>query len=221
MKYTTILVALAIALFGLENAYSQAIRSPEKLIERLYSSSSAQRRAASEEIFGAGIESPELYAVLATILDTDGMSAKKGDPREDEFAWHAKALASSGDEQYLPLLQRLVTSPARGLAKHSKKAIDILERAASEGRPYLEYTKVMMITEKQAEACEYVDQHLCKTGRSPDKCIDSHKDNAAKRGANAVVLLVASSATGGLSLLGGSTTMVANYYSCKSTNTNG
>lgn len=84
--------------------------------------------------------------------------------------------------------------------------------APKDGEPKLDYRQVVVITERQSEACEYVNQRTCKTSRTTEKCIDSHRDHAARGGANAVMLLMTN--TGGFSLFGKDTTMLANYYRC-------
>lgn len=84
--------------------------------------------------------------------------------------------------------------------------------APKDGEPNLTWRQVVVITERQSEACEYVNQRTCKTSRTTEKCVDSHRDHAAKAGANAIMLLMTN--TGGFSLFGKDTTMLANYYKC-------
>jgi len=174
------------------------------------------RREASSQIFGSGLDNARLNEQLAGIIGDAIGGLDKNSPRIDEIAWHVKALAASGDAKYLPLLSDLSNSNIRKLARHATDAKEVMEAAIASGRPYLHYSKVRVITEKQSEACEFVVQQTCETSRAADKCVDSHKDNAASAGANAIMLLLTSSQSSGLAALpfGGSTTMLANYYKC-------
>lgn len=81
--------------------------------------------------------------------------------------------------------------------------------------PELDYRQVVVITERQADSCQFINQRTCETSRSADKCVDSHRDHAAKSGANAVMLLMTNTASGGIPLFGKNTTMLANYYVCQ------
>lgn len=207
------LVLLALASVG--TAHAQAMPSVDNLIARVQSQSVAERTRASQDIYGAGINSKALYSAVAKQIEAVLPTVTKDSPKVDEVAWHAKALGTSGDVTYLPLLEKLSRSEIRGIARHAKGAIETLREAADAGTAYLDYTKVVVLTEKQAEGCRYIAQRSCETSRSADKCVDSHKDNAVEAGANAIMLLMTSSQSGALfSVFGSDTTMLANYYSC-------
>ncbi|KGM55994.1 hypothetical protein N800_10230 [Lysobacter daejeonensis GH1-9] len=208
-------VAFLVAVAASGTLYAQAMPSVDNLIARLQSQSVAERTRASQDIFGAGINSKALYAEVAKRIGEVLPTVTKDSPKVDELAWHAKAIGTSGDMAYMPLLEQLSRSDIRGIARHAKGAQETLREAAEAGTAYLDYTKVMVLTEKQAEGCRYVAQRSCETSRSADKCVDSHKDNAVEAGANAIMLLMTSSQSGALfSVFGSDTTMLANYYAC-------
>lgn len=104
-------------------------------------------------------------------------------------------------------------SLALGLAIPAAPAAQLVP-APQAGAKNLDYRQVVVITERQSEACEFVRQRTCETSRSADKCIDSHRDHAAKSGANAIMLMMTNTATGAFSVFGKNTTMLANYYRC-------
>lgn len=208
-------VALLVAITASGSLHAQAMPSVDNLIARLQSNSIAERKRASQDIFGAGINSKSLYAEVAKRIEAVLPTVTKDSPKVDEVAWHAKALGTSGDMGYMPMLEELSRSDIRGIARHAKAAQETLREAAEAGTAYLDYTKVVVVTEKQAEGCRYVAQRSCETTRSADKCVDSHKNNAVEAGANAIMLLMTSSQSGALfSVFGSDTTILANYYSC-------
>lgn len=215
MKIAIFVVLLWVGTMGTAFAQSSA-SDAARLSRMLQSTSSEVRREASSQIFGSGISDAGINARLAELITEALPGLDKGSPRIDEIAWHAKALGASGDEAYLPLLEQLGGSSIRKLARNAQDAKKMLQEAVVQGRPYLHYSKVRVITEKQAEACEYIAQQSCETSRAADKCVDSHKDNAVQAGANAIMLLLTSSQSSGFAALpfGGSTMMLANYYRC-------
>lgn len=214
-------IAILMVLFWLGGAgvaFAQVSASDTARLSRmLRSTESESRREASSQIFGSGISDAGLNAQLAALIVESLPELDKKSAQIDEIAWHAKALGASGDKAYLPLLDQLSGSNIRKLARNAQEAKTILQDAAANGRPYLHYSKVRVITERQAEACEYIKQQTCETSRAAEKCMDSHKDNAVQAGANAIMLLLTSSQSSGLAALpfGGSTTMLANYYRCE------
>ena len=188
----------------------------ETRIQQLQSDSIERRSLASQDIFGAGLDDKALYQQVAATLEAGLVGLTKDSERVDELAWHAKALGSSGDMAYMPLLERAGRSGIRHLVKHAGDAKEILIEAAAAGHPYMEWEKVTMLTEKQAEGCLLIKQQTCDTSRSADVCVEDHKTKAIEVGANAIMLLMTNSQSGALvSWLGSNTTMVANYYDCK------
>ena len=78
---------------------------------------------------------------------------------------------------------------------------------ASTGVPYLDPQKVTEIFEGQRANCELVDQVSCNTVFRMEKCRNWHKEQAAAKGANAIMLIRED---------GGpfQRTNVANYFKC-------
>lgn len=208
------LIVIAFVLSVIATARAQVEKDIDAIIERLNSNSIEVRTQASQEAFGAGIKSDALYQKIESVAEAGLKGMDKNSPRSNEIAWHIKALAGSGDIKYLPLIERASQSGVRSLARHAKDAKEILAESSARGAPYLLYTKVPILTEKQAERCNYVAQRTCKTSRSAEKCIAQHQSNAVAVGANAVVLLHSSSHSVGFGPFGGDTTMIANYYGC-------
>lgn len=195
-------------------AMAQSGRGAEAFLKRLQSDSIEQRTQAAEDIYGAGLESKEVYDQLAANIQAGLVGIDKKSPRLEEMAWSVKALGSSGDRSYLPVIDAVTRTGIGYLVRHSKNAKETLEQAATNGKPYLEFTKVRVISERQAEQCEYVTQNDCKTSRSPQACIEFHKVKAAEADANSIVMLFSSTQTGGLNMWGASTSMTASYYTC-------
>lgn len=212
MKTWIVLACLACAPLTLR---AQDTRGSDTLVTRLKSPSSEARTRAAEDIYGAGIESAAVYEQLAANLRTGMEGLTKSSPQLEEMAWSVKALGSSGDLQYMPLIDAAIASDIGYLARHARGAKETLQEAAATGKPYLTYTKVRLITERQAESCQYVSESSCQTARAPEKCIESHKAKAVEAGANSVMVLFSSSQSGGLTLWGASTTMPASYYLCR------
>lgn len=208
---------MALACFALmaPTTFAQPSVSTEALMSRLASGSIEQRTAAAQDIFGSGLDDKAIYDRLATNIQTGLVGLTKASPQLEEMAWSAKALSSSGDMSYLPIIETLANSDISYLARHAKAAKKMLEETAARGKPFLAYSKVRVISDRQAEACQYVSQNTCTTSRSPEKCIESHQANAVDAGANSIVMLLSSSQSGGLSPWGASTTMMASYYLCK------
>jgi len=93
------LVMLATSL----NASAQAPQSIESLIMKLQSTSPEVRTSASRYIYGAGIDNAELYVAVANAIEVKIASLDKDSSSllQQEVSWHTKALASSGDKDYL------------------------------------------------------------------------------------------------------------------------
>lgn len=215
MKPHVLSVILAACLVAAApSAFPQTSRGADAYLKRLQSDSIEQRTQAAEDIYGAGLSSKEVYDQLAANIQAGLAGIDKKSPRLEEMAWSVKALGSSGDRSYLPVIESATRTGIGYLVRHSKNAKETLEQAAANGKPYLEFTKVRVISERQAEQCEYVTQNDCKTSRSPQACIEFHKVKAAEADANSIVMLFSSTQTGGLNMWGASTSMTASYYTC-------
>jgi hypothetical protein len=207
MKYLILLGLVAISLSS--GAYAQSERSSASLIGQLGSAASQDRTEASRYIYGAGIDDAEVYKAVAAAIEISSSTLNRESPntQQQEVAWHAKALASSGNAEYLPILEELSESSAKSVARHAKKSVALLERTVSNGVPYLDPQKVTEIFEGQRANCELVDQVTCSTSFRMEKCRNWHKEKAAAKGANAIMLLRED---------GGAfrRTNVANYFKC-------
>lgn len=209
------LVFLVLALAVAPSALAQFGDRSSMLIERLSAPSMEGRTLAAMDVYGAGIDSPELYAKLAELIEEILVVLPDSGERATELAWHTKALGTSGDLQFLPLIERVESARRGRLAHHARDAKKVLVQAAENGRPYLDYTKVPLITEAQATQCQLVKQENCQTSRSAEKCVAHHQNNAVLHGGNAIMILHATSRTIGLGPFGGDSSMVANYYRCQ------
>jgi len=113
----------------------------------------------------------------------------------------------------LPLLEELSNSPARTVAKHAKNSKKVLEQNAARGSQHLDYRRVNVITDIQAENCQFIKQQNCRTSRSLSKCVEWHKSKAARVGANSILVLHDSTMVGLFR-----SAMMANYYDCSNEN---
>jgi len=183
-------------------------RSVSSLILQLQSPSAQERTRASQYIHGAGISDIDLYNAVAEAVSIHRVDLNADSPGslQQEIAWHAKALGGSAIYDYMPLLEELSESPAKTVAKHAKKSKDQLRETAARGAPYLDAGKVSLITDSQRANCEFVEQASCKTLRSYDNCVNWHKERAAQKGANAIMVLRESGIIRSSSM--------ANYFRC-------
>jgi hypothetical protein len=207
MKYLILLGLVAISLSSGANAQSE--RSSASLIDQLGSAPPQDRTEASRYIYGRGIDDVDVYKAVARAIETSSSTLSPESPstQQQEVAWHAKALASSGNAEYMPILEELSESPAKTVAKHAKKSTALLQKTVSNGVPYLDPRNVTEIFEGQRANCELIDQVTCSTSFRMEKCRNWHKDKAAAKGANAIMLLRED---------GGALrrTNVANYFKC-------
>jgi len=200
---TLILLLVASLAMGVQEE-----RSIESLIAQLQSPSTQERTRASQYIYGAGIADSELYSVVANAISLHGGDINDESPgsQQQEIAWHAKALGGSAIIEYMPILQELSQSSSRTVSKHAKKSADLLHHTSRHGAPYLESSRVTVITDSQRANCDLVDQVSCNTFGSYDKCIAWHKERAARAGANAIMVLRESGTI--------RSRQMANYFSC-------
>lgn len=110
-------------------------------IEQLQSSSSMERLKASERIFYARFDPPRflyvgsgVYEVVAAVIRNQLPTLSRKTPRkqQEEIAWHSKALAASGNLDYIPLLEELSNSPASKVARYGKSSKKLLLETAQE-----------------------------------------------------------------------------------------
>lgn len=211
LNLSRVLCFLAIMVIS-ATAVAQSVSTASR-IQQLHSDSTDTRSRASQNIFGAGLTDPVLYQELAAIL-ADGLDGiTKDSERLDELAWHAKALGGSGDMTYMPLLDRMIQTGIRHLVKHAKDAKEILAEAAETGQPYMDWEKVMIITEKQADSCRLISQNTCSN--LDDDCLADHKINAIEAGGDAVMVVMTSGGDSAFFGIFSSSTVVANYYDCR------
>lgn len=193
-------------------AFSQGVASSTRMT-MLQSDSIEDRRTASMDIYGAGLDDKQIYQRVAELLEGGLPDVGKDSPRLDELAWHAKVLGGSGDVTYLPLLERVGQSNVRSLSRHAKSAIEVLREQAKAGRPYMDYEKVLLITEMQAERCRLIKQDTCASIRSAKACMANQKESVVEAGGNAIMYLATSSGHGlPWPFAGGS--IIANFYAC-------
>lgn len=106
------------------------------LLSSLQSDSIPARTAAARSIhdYGGGTESENLYlyGVMASTLDEALRDIDGESPRLDEVAWMAKALGTSGDSQYLPLLDRVIATGIGKLERHGDVARGMLMTSAQD-----------------------------------------------------------------------------------------
>ena len=204
------ILLLGLMLFAPVVAVGQVDPRVEVLLARLQSTSIDTRIAAAQDVYGGGFASPELYLELAERIE-QGLAKLQGSRRtSNELAWHTKALASSGDLRYLPLIERVEHTGYRGLVGHAQEAKRILFSAAERGRPYLQRAKVPLIGEEQASRCELLAQENCQTRRTEGQCVVHHQNRAMLVGGNAIQLLYSTSRSTYLN-----STRVANLYRCR------
>ena len=188
----------------------------DHLLSLLDSNSIETRSLAAQRIYGAGITDEKIYNKLEGLLSEVVSSLPKRSPRSDELAWHLKALSSSGDLKYLPLIEEFIKSKNRKVAKYAKKSKKELREVAANGKPKLHYSKVRVISDNQADKCTFLEQQTCETSRSPEKCIDHHKNKALQIEGNAILILHSDSSWGmGAAPWGKNTSMMASYYKCE------
>lgn len=190
-------------------AWGQIDPRVDALLVRLQSTSIDTRIAAAQDVFGGGFASPKLYTRIAGHVELGLVDLRQTTAHANELAWLTKALASSGDMRYLPLIERVERAGYRRLAGHAIEAKRVLFRAAELGRPYLLASKVPLISEEQARRCEWLAQENCQTRRSDAQCAAHHQSRAVLIGGNAVQLLHSTSRSMHLQ-----STQLANLYQC-------
>lgn len=200
----------------------------QTILSRLKSPDINVRIATSQGmIYGKGITDKYVYTEVAKALEFSIHNPKKSS--DNETAWHALALASSGDPTYLPVLENLV---ALKITRHAERARDELLRNSQSGGPFTNLAssarKAILISETQSQSCQFISQETCNTSRGEAKCIAYHQAQAGKVGANSILLINSSTTPttstttlipigNSLVAVGGTsrkTTLIANYYTC-------
>ncbi len=95
-----------------------------KVISLLTTGSLKEVKNVLQLIFYSGIDSPKISAIIARRLEYFLSKPLKehGKVSIDELAWHAKALAASGQLSYMPLLSKLANYNHKKLAFHAAHA---------------------------------------------------------------------------------------------------
>ena len=109
----------------------------ESLFLQLQSPLQWVRTNASKSIYSVRIDNAELYEAVAIAIKMQLAILDKKSPSElqQEVAWHTKALATSGNLDYMPLLDELSRSTARTVAKHAKKSKKLLAKSTNGKQP--------------------------------------------------------------------------------------
>lgn len=190
-------------------AFGRSDPRVEALLQRLQSTNADTRIEAAQAIHGGGFASPELYAALAERIERGLPELPRARHTANELAWYTKALASSGDLRYLPLIERVEHTGLRRLAGHAAEARQLLVRAADRGSPFLLPGKVPLITAQTAARCQRLAQESCHSRASEARCASHQQHRAVLLGGNAVEMLPSSSRSPYLQW-----TRLANLYRC-------
>lgn len=208
-RIAALALVLGISAFG--HIPAQAQNEPSRLAQRFIQADTERRAAIAENMFGAGSTDRSFYEAVATSIEAQLETLTKRDGRISEVGWSIKALGGSGDDTYLPLIERAARSQIRAIAADGEEALEILLEAKKSGRPFLLPEKVRVVTESQANECEYLTQAVCEARQGADACMDDHRQDAIIEGGNAI--LVVDTSAGGAFF--SSTTVIANYYDCR------
>lgn len=180
-------------------------------LSRLSSTDTNIRRGASEDFYGSGNPSKEITHKIAGLLDAELSEVTKQDDRIDEVQAHLQALGGSGDNAYLPILQKAVSSPIRAIARYGRSAIEELNETSESGHPLLLPEKVILLTESQAGSCKYLKQYTCEAHGDIEECLDEQREQAVENAANALMVLNQNESGFGIF---SKSSVVANFYSC-------
>lgn len=196
---------------------AQAQDDPSRLTRRFVQADTGRRADIAQYMFGAGSSDRSFYKALAASVEAQLPTLTRRDERISEIGWSIKTLGGSGDETYLPLIERAARSSVRAVAADGEEARDVLLEAKKTGRPFLLPEKVRILTESQADGCEYLTQATCEARQGADACMDDHRQDVITEGGNAI--LVVDTSAGGAFFR--STTVIANYYDCRYANKKG
>lgn len=156
MKYLALIVA-GFTLLPL-HSMAQEVSDTEWLKNQLQSNFVKDRIEASNFIYGAGIESPELYEAVS-------MALKRHDPKALQFASrhikrevasHVKALGGSGNVEYMPLLEEFTKSSSRSIRKYARAAKEML--VSLEGEVFWDSSRVIVKSGNYISQIDYIDE---------------------------------------------------------------
>ncbi len=99
----------------------------EKLISMLNSSAPEQRTLASQRIIGSGLTDKKLFDVINNLVEKGFTVNLRDKYHIDEIAWHTKALASSGRDEYSNTIRAVSLSEHRKLRRIGSGSIRLLE----------------------------------------------------------------------------------------------
>jgi hypothetical protein len=204
-----IVIAAALAVLWAGSLHAQMSKS-DLLIQRLASPSSEMRKSVSSDMYGSGVTDKVTMTAIAEVVAKELPSITPTDERADEVAWHLKALASSGDEQYRSLIEQAVASPNQHVAEYASSALKTLDLTSKTGFPLLTRDKVRQITDRQAESCVLIRTHECASMRGNDTCLSELRYQAIEAGGDSFMLMT-SEGRGWL----GRVRMTADLYNCR------
>jgi len=125
------------------------------------SSLRAQRVNAAKIISRSGLQAPEIYAKIASLLK-EGYPLPYEKDRTDEMAWLCKALAASGDTQYRQLLSEIASqAPSDKLRRYAKQSIELFEQ-------YTRRKEILNTTENWDSSLSSEDNRLLNMMQSTD-----------------------------------------------------
>ncbi|MDK9709174.1 MAG: hypothetical protein OEL83_19190 [Desulforhopalus sp.] len=135
-------IAFTLALFAVTR---QVIAEETDYLQKLSAPDYDTRIGALKSLEDSPADSPEVYDFIKTKL-INGFALKRGKHHTNEMSWICTALASTGDEQYLPILKQVAESEYnKKLRRHCKESITLHKEVAQKlgGAPITGYSKVM------------------------------------------------------------------------------
>ncbi|MDH3348174.1 MAG: hypothetical protein OEM02_08785 [Desulfobulbaceae bacterium] len=121
--YTLCALILAVA-FSTNFAHGSANNIVEGYIADLESSSHVQRLRAAKNITRSGLTDTKLFDTVKDILLAGYLKEPDNNTHTEEMSWMCKALASSGNINYLQALNVIAAdSPSRKIQKYAKESI--------------------------------------------------------------------------------------------------
>ncbi len=120
----------AFTLTGSSLAQDYSSDGINKLITMLNSDDIDKRTEAAIIVTRAIIDSPDLYTTIETSLK-NGYNSSKDSKHIDEMSWLCKALAASGDSEYLELLEEVASNAdSKKLQKYARQSAGQIDEYA-------------------------------------------------------------------------------------------
>jgi hypothetical protein len=135
-------VAFTLALFAVAR---QVSAEEANYLQKLGSPDYHTRIGALKSLEHSPVDSQEVYDFIKTKL-LNGYTLNRGMHHTDEMSWICMALATTGDEQYLPVLKQVAESaPQKKLRRHCKESITLHKEFTQKliGEPIPGYSKSM------------------------------------------------------------------------------